>query len=91
MRDPILLIHSKTFIESYIFCLMPGDDRKTKNVWADRTPLECFAGQCLHSERNTVVLLGSKATIILVKRKRKVDVPPNCPGSGYSSWMEEVL
>lgn len=69
MRDPILLIHSKTFIESYIFCLVPGDERKIKNVWAGRTPLECLGGQCLHSERNTVVLLGSKATIILVKRK----------------------
>lgn len=50
MRDPILLIHSKTFIESYIFCLIPGDERKTKNVWAGRTPLES-----LHSERNTMV------------------------------------
>lgn len=69
MRDPIILIHSKTFIESYIFCLIPGHERKTKNVWAGRTPLESLGGRCLHGERNTVVLLGGKAKIILVKRK----------------------
>lgn len=77
MREPILLIHSNTFIESYIFCLISRDERKTKSVWAGRTPLECHGGQYLHSKRSRVFLLDSRAEIILIERKRKVDFSPS--------------
>lgn len=51
MEDTVLLIHSNTFIENYVFCLTSGFARKTRSVWAGRTPLEDLGGGCLHSER----------------------------------------